>query len=143
MRQEAETYAVQDKRRIKLIEMKNHADALFHSYKLTLKDNGDLINDDLKVEAKEKIGHLRSVFSNPAVPLEELKQQLDSFQQTLFAIGASVYKQADSRTNDFSATLDSDITSVEDLTKLPSSEEDFNYNFDEDPTVTVDYETIE
>lgn len=143
MRQEAEMYAVQDKRRIKLIEMKNHADALFHSYKLTLKDNGDLINDELKVQAKEKINHLRSVFSNPAVTLEELKQQLDSFQQTLFAIGASVYKQADSRTNDFSATLDSDITSVEDLTKLPSSEEDFNYNFDEDPTVTVDYETIE
>ena len=144
MRQEAETYAVQDKRRIKLIEMKNHADGLFHSYKLTLKENGDLINDELKVEAKEKINHLRSVFSNPAVTLEELKQQLDSFQQTLFAIGASVYKQAESKTNDFSATLNSDITSgVDDLTKLPSSEEDFNYNFDEDPTVTVDYETIE
>ena len=144
MRQEAETYAVQDKRRIKLIEMKNYADGLFHSYKLTLKENGDLINDELKVEAKEKINHLRSVFSNPAVTLEELKQQLDSFQQTLFAIGASVYKQAESKTNDFSATLNSDITSgVDDLTKLPSSEEDFNYNFDEDPTVTVDYETIE
>ena len=84
------------------------------------------------------------MFANPAVTLEELKQQLDSFQQTLFAIGASVYKQADSKTNDFSATLDSDITSgVDDLTKLPSSEENFNYNFDQDPTVTVDYETIE
>ena len=144
MRQEAETYAVQDKRRIKLIEMKNYADGLFHSYKLTLKENGDLINDELKVEAKEKINHLRSVFSNPAVTLEELKQQLDSFQQTLFAIGASVYKQADSKTNDFSATLNSDITlGVDDLTKLPSSEENFNYNFDQDPTVTVDYESIE
>ena len=144
MRQEAEMYAVQDKKRIKLIEMKNQADALFHSYKLTLEDNGDLINDDLKAEAKEKIAQLRSVFANPAVSVEALKQQLDSFQQTLFAIGASVYKQADSKTNEFSATLDSDITSeVDNLTKLTSSEEDFNYNFDEDPTVTVDYETIE
>jgi len=34
MRQEAEMYADED-RRIKLIELKNQADALFHSYKST------------------------------------------------------------------------------------------------------------
>jgi len=44
MRQEAEMYADEDNRRIKLIELKNQADALF-SYKSTLKDNRDLISE--------------------------------------------------------------------------------------------------
>ena len=144
MRQEAEIHAEEDNRRIKLIELKNQADALFHSYKSTLKDNGDLISENLKTEAKEKLAALRAAFAAPDITVEAVKERLDNFQKTLFAIGASVYKQSEPELNEFTGASDRDFTSeVDDLTQSTVSEEKVNFNFEEDNTVTVDYEAIE
>lgn len=94
MRREAEMYAEEDKRRLELIELKNQADTLFYSYESTLKDNQDFIRDDLKAEARAKMSALQSVLAEPTSTIKEIKQELDNFQQALFAMGADVYKQA-------------------------------------------------
>jgi molecular chaperone DnaK len=144
MRKEAEMYAEEDKKRIKLIELKNQADALFHSYKLTLKDSGELIDDKLKAEAKEKLAALRAAFADPALNVEAVQQKLESFQQTLFTIGTNVYNQANPEPNEFTVAPDSYVGSqVNNWTKSTISEENFNFNFDEDNTVKVDYEAVE
>ncbi len=144
MRQEAEMYADEDNRRIKLIELKNQADALFHSYKSTIKDNGDLISQNLKTEAKEKLAALRAAFAAPDITVEAVKERLEKFQQTLFAIGASVYKQAEQEVKEFPGALDSDFTSkVDDLAESTVSEEEVDFKFEEENTVTADYEAIE
>lgn len=124
MRQEAETYAEQDKKRIELIELKNQADPLFHSYESNLKDNGDLISDRLKSESKEKLEELQAAFKNPMSTVEAVKEKLDNFRQVLFAIGTDVYKQANPEF---------------DLSDSPVDETTSG----EDNTVTADYEAIE
>ena len=145
MRVEADKYAEEDRRRIQLVELKNQADSLFYSYETTLKDNGDQVREELKAQGKQKKQQLQAALTDSSVSLEEVKQRLDDFQQTLFAIGAAVYQQA-------SPTLDpEDFTEAEEVASTPafseysetaSEEEDLILNFDEE-TVTADYEAVD
>lgn len=121
MRQEAEIYAEQDKRSMELIEVRNQADTLFYSYESTLKNNAHLLGDDLKTEASEKMASLKAAFADPTTTVEAVKQQLNNFQKTLFALGANVYEQVGSESDEFAARS----------------------NSDEDNTVTADYEAVE
>lgn len=132
MRQEAEIYAEQDKKRIELIELKNQADNLFHSYESNLKDNGDLISEHLKSLSKEKLEELQAALNDPAITLEVVKEKLESFREVLFAIGTDVYKQANPEANQ------PDSTSLQQQTLGTNSNQ-----FDTDETVTADYEAIE
>lgn len=148
MRQEAEEYAEQDKKRIELIDLKNQAENLFYSYESTLKDNGNLIDREFKTQAEESITLLRGLFDDPAVTIEKVQQQLDNFQQLLLKIGTSVYQKANSSSHDF---IDTTVVSQERQTTpqsttapIPTANEEFDLDFaEEDSTVTVDYEAIE
>jgi molecular chaperone DnaK len=140
MRQEAEIYAEQDKRYIAMVELRNQADTLFYSYESTLKDNGNLISERLKAQATAKAAELKVALNDAAITVEVVKQKLNDFQQTLFAIGANVYNQAKQEANPFAAS-DSDATLSDHLSTL-TSQEDLNVDF-EDATVTTDYEAIE
>ena len=135
MRREAEMYAEEDKRRMKLVELRNQAETLFYSYESTLNDNEDWINDDLKTQANEKMASLQAAIADPAINVKTIKQHLDSFQQTLFAIGADVYKQADVDRREFAAGAGD----------VPKSNQEikFNSDIDQDKTVKVDYEAID
>jgi molecular chaperone DnaK len=93
MRQEAEIFAEIDSKRIQLVELKNQADTLLSSYESTLKHNGNLIADSMKTLANEKAIKLQAAITQDGISPEELKQCLDDFQQTLFAIGADVYNR--------------------------------------------------
>ena len=146
MRVEADKYAEEDRRRIQLVELKNQADSLFYSYETTLKDNGDQVREELKAQGKQKKQQLQAALTDSSVSLEEVKQRLDDFQQTLFAIGAAVYQQA-------SPSLDpEDFTEAEEVASTPAfgeysetaseEEEDLILNFDEE-TVTADYEAVD
>lgn len=147
MRVEAEKYAEEDRRRIQLVELKNQADSLFYSYEGTLKESGGLVREELKAQGDEKKQELQQAMADSSISIEEVKQRLDDFQQTLFAIGAAVYQQASpnvdaeefvqteevSSTPEFSSPFESPSTSEED---------DLILNFDEE-TVTADYEAVD
>jgi molecular chaperone DnaK len=135
MRQEADIFADEDRKRKQLVELRNQADSLFYSYETTIKDTGSLIGDDLKNQAGEKVAELRAAIADPKITVEEMKQRLDALQQTLFAIGAAVYQsanQSDGSDDAFAATSSSEdfVTTEEDL------------GFD-DATVTADYEAVD
>jgi molecular chaperone DnaK len=147
MRVEAEKYAEEDYRRIQLVELKNQADSLFYSYEGTLKESGDLVREELKAQGEQKKQELQEAMADSSISIEEVKQRLEDFQQTLFAIGAAVYQQASpsadaeefvqteevSSTPEFSSPFESPSTSEED---------DLILNFDEE-TVTADYEAVD
>ncbi len=147
MRVEAEKYAEDDRRRIQLVELKNQADSLFYSYESTLKESGDLVREELKAQGEQKKQELQAAMADSSISIEEVKQRLEDFQQTLFAIGAAVYQQASpsleaeefvqteevSSTPEFSESFESPSTSEED---------DLILNFDEE-TVTADYEAVD
>ena len=94
MRQEAEMYAEHDKRRLELIELKNQAENLFQTYGATLRDNRSLISDEFKLIADEKVVVMKTAFADPTISVETVNEMVNDFQQTLFAVGASVYEQA-------------------------------------------------
>ncbi|MEW6494651.1 MAG: molecular chaperone DnaK [Cyanobacteriota bacterium] len=147
MRQEAEKFAEEDRRRIQLVEFKNQADSLFYSYEGTLRDNGELIREDLKAQGEEKKQRLQAALVDPSVDIENVKQQLEDFQQTLFSIGAAVYQQAAP-----SVESEEEFIETEEVSSTPESSEPFEspdqeeddliLNFDEE-TVTADYEAVD
>lgn len=94
MRQDAEKYADEDRYRKQVAEIKNQAESLFYNYKATLKDNVALLSDELKAELKERGKQLKAALENKTVEVEELKQRMSAFQETLFSVGIAVYQQS-------------------------------------------------
>jgi molecular chaperone DnaK len=93
MRKEAETYAQDDWRRLQLVELKNQADALFHTYDIAVKDNGHLIDDRLREQAETTAKALQMLLLEPSANLENVQQAIDKLQQEIFAMGTAVYQQ--------------------------------------------------
>ncbi|MDP5339667.1 MAG: molecular chaperone DnaK [Nodularia sp. (in: cyanobacteria)] len=145
MQQEAEVFAEEDKKRKKLVDLKNQADNLLFSYESTLKDNGDFIGEQMKALANEKVLQLQAVMANPSTSLTEFQQSLDDFQQTLFAIGADVYNRANDQEGgeeleEVSETLlTSELEQPMNETPIPQ----FNFDFDDEITAQADYEAID
>jgi molecular chaperone DnaK len=93
MRAEAETYAQDDWRRLQLVELKNQADGLFHTFDTTLKDNGHLIGENLRQPAEVTLQQLQMLLLEPSANPENVQQLIDQLQQQIFAMGAAVYQQ--------------------------------------------------
>ncbi|MEA5532815.1 molecular chaperone DnaK [Crocosphaera sp. XPORK-15E] len=94
MQQEAQQFAEQDRRRMQMIEVRNQADSLFHTYETTVNENAELIRDELKFQSKQKKEQLEAALKNSGVSLEKLKAYVDEFRQIILAIGTEVYQQA-------------------------------------------------
>ncbi len=142
MRQEAEVYADEDKGRKQLVELRNQADSLFYSYEVTLRDNSELISEDLKTQGAERVADLKDALKDPGITVEAFKLKLDAFQQILLAIGASVYDRSTDAEDDFSDLGDEDATVKYNLESNSDSGGD-DYNVDEDATITADYEAVD
>lgn len=152
MRIEAEKYAEEDRRRMEMAEVKNQADSLFYSYESTLKDNKDLINQiiqaqELKDRADELRQEIQSAIITPSATVGEVKQKIEEFQQTLFAIGNLIYTYANasqsSEQAEFNAGDGDAPTQVFNSGDAPTAEEgELDFNFDEE-TVTADYEAVD
>lgn len=140
MRQESELFAEEDSRRMQLVELKNQADSLYHSYEMTLKENGEVISDTLKSQANEKIVQLRSAIADSKVSIDEVKSYLDGLQQLLYTIGSAVYEHAQPVASSPFETDTSSRMSFEDDTV---SADMSGFTFEADATVTADYETVD
>lgn len=150
MRQEAERYAEEDRRRIQLVEFKNQADSLFYSYESTLKDSAELVQDELKAQGEQKKKQLQQALADPSITIEDVKQRLEDFQQTLFAIGTAVYQQAAPAVESEEYTETEEVSSTQEFSEAFESasqveaddDDDLILNFDEE-TVTADYEAVD
>ncbi|AFZ59715.1 molecular chaperone DnaK [Anabaena cylindrica FACHB-243] len=150
MRQQAELFAEEDKKRKELIELKNQADNLLASYTSTLKENSELIGEKVKASAQEKFTKLQAAMSDPAITAVTFSPILEEFKQTLFAIGADVYKRASSSTDttpelqeEEKERTDISVTLIEESAMTETAIPQFNFDFDEDNTASADYEAID
>lgn len=142
MRQEAEIFAEIDSKRIQLVELKNQADTLLSSYESTLKHNGNLIADSMKALANEKVTKLQAAITEDGISPEEFKQRLDDFQQTLFAIGADVYNRPIMPSDKVAQSSDVPFSpNVEPVNRTLTPQ--FNFDFEDEGTLQVDYEAID
>jgi molecular chaperone DnaK len=162
MRQQAELFSEEDQRRKELVELKNQANNLLFTYNGTLRDNPHLLNNQLVVIANEKVEQLKTAMGNPNLSPTKFKKLLEDFQQTIFAIGADVYKQASNENvkppnldspNLDSPNLDSPDLASDDLTTISMAEEydavvgteilQFSVDLDEENNSQADYEEID
>lgn len=100
MRQEADSFADQDRRNVELVKLKNQAENLIYNYDSTVSEQGNLIRD----EYKAKIARIKEEFNiacnNPHTSIKDVSDILDSLRQTLLEIGTDVYQQKNSNPND-------------------------------------------
>ncbi len=140
MRQESELFAEEDSRRMQLVELKNQADSLFHSYETALKENSGTISDSMKAQANEKIVKLRSAIADSKVSIDEVKTHLDELQQLLYTIGSAVYQDAQFSENSAFEMHTTSGMSFEDETV---SADMSSFTFEADATITADYEAVD
>ncbi|OKH54813.1 molecular chaperone DnaK [Calothrix sp. HK-06] len=143
MRQEAEVFAEQDKKRIELVALKNQADNLLGSYESTLRNNAHLISDSMKQSADEKLSQLQAISNDTNVSIHEFQQRLEEFQQALFAIGAEVYNRAGN-------SQPGEIVEITNTSSIESNNgvnenmtPQFNFDFEEETVALADYEAID
>jgi molecular chaperone DnaK len=149
MRQEAELFVEEDRKRLIISQLKNQAETLFYSYQNTLKENGSFIGNELKAEANQKGNKIRRGFADSSPNVEQIKQLLESFQQTLLSIGTAVYQQANQSNGyeeDDSMTdtkVMSSTSAVEPDNSSSDIPEEVNFDFDDEETITADYEAVD
>ena len=150
MRQEAESYADVDRRRLQMVEVKNQADNLIQSYQSTLTDNPDMISRPFKVEMDAKLEQLRAVFTNDSSDLDTAKAIVEEFQQMLFSVGTAVYQKSSginpsngTESTEYVDGYDDATVSVEFSGSSATGDDDFIFDFDDDATVTADYEPVD
>jgi molecular chaperone DnaK len=143
MRQQAEMFAEEDKRRIQMVEFKNQADNLLYSYQNTFKNNAQLISEQMKNLADEKFSQLQAVMTDETTSVAEFKQCLEDFKQTLFSIGAEVYNRTNSPTDELGKDVDGLLTSEPAELGNESSTPQFNFDFEDENTMQADYEAID
>jgi len=151
MRAEAEQFAEQDRRRMELVELKNQADSIAYTHESTLRDNAELIREDLKVRAEEKRKALEAAFSDSSLSVEVVSQRLEEFKQAVLAVGTDLYNRANQGVGqDFDAVeesvpVDSEPeVAVDDVIVSDSEEEEeFTFDFDDDETMAADYEPVD
>ncbi|MEO1403751.1 MAG: molecular chaperone DnaK [Cyanobacteria bacterium J06635_1] len=171
MREEADMYADEDEQRKVIADLKNRADTLLYSYEATMRDNADLIDAARSAQAAENAQVLRAAMQDKSVEVGELQEALDNLQQTIFAIGATLYQQANEENYDVAEDAPAeDISEAEPAQPEPAAEIDpfsgigedatpaeadaataptvemgsmDQPEFDLDATITADYEAIE
>ncbi|MUG97854.1 molecular chaperone DnaK [Scytonema sp. UIC 10036] len=145
MRQQAEMFAEEDKRRIQLVELKNQADNLVYSYESTVKSNGIVISDQIKALADEKLLRLKALASDDSISVAEFKECLEDFQQTLFNIGAEVYNRAGTPSDDAPEESKASLKLEEPVASSVSgaATPQFNFDFEDESTMQADYEAID
>jgi molecular chaperone DnaK len=150
MRVEADKFAEEDRRRIQMVELKNQFDSLVYSLESTLKDNREVITANpqgqaLEARANEKMEQIQAAMKDTSVGVEEVKQQIYEFQQTLFEIGGIIYANASksSDTEEFAPVDEgTPIQEFNNAAEPTLDEDDLVLNFD-DETVTADYEAVD
>jgi len=92
LRQEAETYAEEDRKKQEMIEAKNLADNMIYTTEKALREAGDKVSKDVKGEIKEKLESLKKVKESDNI--EEIKEKTAALSETIQRIGAELYKAA-------------------------------------------------
>ena len=143
MRKQAELFAEEDQRRKELVALKNQANNLLFTYNSTLRDNPDLVSEQLIAVANQKVEQLQAAMNNSNLSPGKFKTLLEDFQQTIFAIGTDVYNQASEEDSKSEDVTQMNLTE-EYHSSLPNSQiPQFNVDLDEENNSQVDYETID
>ena len=121
MVKDAEAHAEEDKKRKKLIDVKNQADSMIHSTEKSLSENGDKLAEDEKTAIENDLKALKDALESE--DHDTIKENLDALMQSSMKLGEAMYKasqesskaekenQADTQAND--NTVDADYVDLD------------------------------
>lgn len=159
MREQAQNFASDDRRRLELVEAKKQLDGLLYSYEITLEKNPDLINSQLKSEIQSKRKKLEEAIESPNTSVKQVQSMLADLRENILRIGAESYEKAEGRKaaspisssqdNTLFTEIESDdeFKTIEDeilsgLSQI-SNDSSFEFDYDQDETISGDYETVD
>jgi len=117
MKEEAEKFAEEDKRKKENIEIKNKLESIIFQSEKTLKDAGDKVSEELKKNIQEKIDEAKKVLENKKASKEEMETAYETLSSEIQKYGQELYKAA-----------------APEGTQAPTEDEDVKvYNKDEKP----------
>ncbi|GAB4529221.1 MAG: molecular chaperone DnaK [Pleurocapsa sp.] len=153
MRQEAEEYAEQDRRRVELVDLKNQAENLIYNYESTLSEQGDLIREELKTKIATLKAEFNIACNSPHSSIKEIQEIIEALHQTLLEVGTDVYQHSASDEQGAFDILDEDISEIETELNLLEEEEEVkavvsvqksvNIESGKDETMFNDYESVD
>ncbi len=160
MREDAENYAAEDMRRIELVEIKRQLDNLLYGYELALEKDVNLVSNQLQEEIEGKKQKLEVAMGDSSTSIDLVRSMLEDFRQSLLQVGAQAYKPMDSPAgNSFAqperegslesiTAEDDEFKTIEEeilsgLSQISKESADFEFNYDEDETITGDYEAVD
>ncbi|MFA4818498.1 MAG: molecular chaperone DnaK [Patescibacteria group bacterium] len=92
MKKEAEVHADEDKKKRELVDMRNVAESTIYQTEKMLKDQGDKVLADIKIEVEAKLEDVKKVKDSDEAAV--IKTALDALQQAAIKIGEAMYKSA-------------------------------------------------
>ncbi len=94
MKQEAEKFADEDKKKKELVDKKNEADSLIFTAEKSLKDAGDKITQDEKKEIEEAVKALKEAKDKSDATVESIDVEYKKASESLSKYGERLYKAA-------------------------------------------------
>lgn len=95
MVKQAEQFADQDKKKREEIEIKNQADTLAYSVERSLKDFGDKVSQDDRLNIERKLTDLKEVLKG--TDAEKIKKSMEELGAASHKLAEEVYKQAQAK----------------------------------------------
>ncbi len=94
MVQEAEANAEEDRQRREAISLRNDAEAMVLQAENTLREYGDRIPSELKMELDTKVQAVKEILENDPQNADRLRPAYEDMVQSLTQVGTSMYEQA-------------------------------------------------
>ena len=94
MKQEAEKYADEDKKKKELVDKKNEAESLLFTAEKSVKDAGDKITEDEKKEIEEAMKALKEEKDKDGATVESIDEVYKKASESLSKYGERLYKAA-------------------------------------------------
>jgi molecular chaperone DnaK len=92
LRQDAESHAEEDRKRVELVDARNATDGLVFQSEKTLKDLGDKVDAAKKTEIEEEIVKVKEALKGEDI--EAIKKAGEALSEKIQAISADLYKAA-------------------------------------------------
>jgi molecular chaperone DnaK len=89
MVKDAEEHAAEDQRRREEIEVRNHADSAHYQAEKLLREQGDKIPEQVRVQVAEKSSAVKRALDANDVPA--MRTALEELQQAMLAVGQAAY----------------------------------------------------
>lgn len=160
MRDNAQKYAAEDSRRLELQDLKKQMDSLLYGYDLALEKDRNLISNQLKREIEEQKQKIIAAMNNSSVSVAKIESMMEGFRDSILKVGSAAYKSKENSTltadlpleegtvfepmvveDDDFQTIEKEILSG--LSQISDDSSDYEFDYDQDETITGDYEAVD